>query len=487
MELAWPDFTVLNDTEAGAVVDFMLDILADVGMRVENEAMCERLADAGAVRDGEALVRFPRSLMEGHLDRQRTAPAEDARPEKREITFTGTVGGYPLRWVDPRDSQIKFQTLAATADLVRLSDWIPNITAVGSVGVPSDVPPLLRPFFMRLVNWRYTTKLSNSYVIWDPRLCPHIVEFCRAVSEMESEKGGMERWFRANNYLVSPLRYAASEAAEFMWFWENGYRCTIGQLSSIGGTTPVTLAGSVGLSLAETLAISYIMHVFHGDRGLNLATVIAPLDMRSGFMPYGRPEQLLTALAQRDVCRYIGTADEFALGTPCGAKDSDLEAGLTKGFSAGLQLTLLSNLHWSFGKYSTDEVIDPRMMLIENEQVDAARRFIRGVRVDADALDLDMVREVGPGGTFLTHPHTARHFRDELWTPRLMSGENLESWKAAGSTPILEKARLKVLEILDTHRPCGIRNRTERELLKLIVKFAAALGISAGDIPELPQ
>ncbi len=397
------------------------------------------------------------------------------------------MGGYPLRWVDPRDGDVKPQTLSANIDLMRLSDFIPHIEAIGTVGVPSDIPPLLQPFFMRLVNWRYTTKLSNSYVIWSARLCPHIVDFCQAISEMEPGTGGMGRWFRANNYLVSPLRYPAASAEEFMWFYDHGYRCTFGQLSSIGGTTPVTLAGSVGLSLAETLAISWIMHVLHGDRGLAIRTVIPPLDMRTGFMPYGRPEQMLTLLAQRDVCRYIGTQDEYSFGTSCAAKDTDFEAGLTKGFQAGLQLAALGKVTWSFGKFSTDEVIDPRMMLIENEFIDGIERVVKGVRAGAQSLPLDVVEEVGPGGVFLTHPHTMEHYRDELWTPSLMSGENLEAWKAAGSVSILEKARRRAVEIIDTHRPRGIRPETENALLDLIDRFARELGVTEYKRPDLPE
>ena len=487
MHLSPPDFKVIDESEAARIVDYMLDILDQVGLKVEDARMCARLAEAGAEWDGESGVRLGRDLMQGYIDTQRRGHKGGAsNAKKREIDFTGTVGGYPLRWVDPSDGAVKRQTLQSTADLVRLADYLPNITAVGTVGVPSDVPPLLAPFFMRLANWRYTTKLSNSYVIWEPRLCPYIVEFCEVVSELEG-RGGMGRWFRANNYLVSPLRYARREAEEFMWFFDHGHRCTIGQLSSIGGTTPVTIAGSVGLALAETLAISWIRHVFYGDKGLRLGTVIAPLDMRTAFMPYGRPEQMLATLAQRDVCAYIGTDDEFSFGTACGAKESDFEAGLTKGFSAGAQLALLGKVAWSFGKYSTDEVIDPRMMLIENEEVDAIRRFADGIEVSDRTLPLDAVREVGPGGAFISHPHTVENLRRELWTPRLFAGENFESWRAQGSVSILEKAGREVLEIFERHHPRGINAQTEEKLLDMIVAFAGKLGLDDFKRPVMPK
>ena len=253
----------------------------------------------------------------------------------------------------------------------------------------------------------------------------------------------------------------------------------------MGGTAPATIAGSVGLALAEALASCWIHHIFYGDKGFHVAGRIAPLDMRSGYMPYGRPEEALTALVLDQIAEYLGASDWTRLGTATGAKDTDFEAGLNKGFTAGLEVALLGRLRWSFGKYSTDEVIDPRMMVVENEFIDAARRIARKVEVNDRTLDLDVVKEVGPGGSFLTHPHTFEHFRNEMWLPDLFSGHSLEAWLAAGSTPILEKARRKVLDILDSHHPRGMKEETEEALLSLVEKYAGELGIDGYSHPDL--
>lgn len=478
---------ILQPEEIQAIVDFALRILDEVGMRIENRRMCEHLAEHGLQWDGEFGLRFPRALIEGYIEREKQPWRREAAAET-ELRFSGSVGGYPLRWVDPQDCTVKQQTARSSADLVRLADFLPNIDGIGSIGVPSDVPPLLQPFWTRFINWRFADKtLSNSYVVWETRLCPFILEFCQTVSDMEPERGGMGRYFRAHNYLVSPLRYAREEAAQFVWFWERGHRCDFGNLISMGGTAPATIAGSVGLALAEALASCWIHHTFYGDKGFHVAGRIAPLDMRSGYMPYGRPEEALTALVLDQIAEHLGSSDWTRLGTATGAKDTDFEAGLNKGFTAGLEVALLGRLSWSFGKYSTDEVIDPRMMVVENEFIDAIRRVARKIEVNDRTLDLDVVKEVGPGGTFLTHPHTFEHFRNEMWLPDLFSGHSLEGWRAAGSTPILEKARRKVLDVFDSHHPRGIKEETEQALLSLIEKYAGELEIDGYKHPPLPD
>ena len=44
--------------------------------------------------------------------------------------------------------------------------------------------------------------------------------------------------------------------------------------------------------------------------------------------------------------------------------------------------------------------------------------------------------EVGPGGTFLTHNHTAKIFKKTFWIPRVFDRNVFEIWKDAGSKDI---------------------------------------------------
>jgi len=472
----------LTTEEIEKIVEFSLRILDEVGMRIEHTRMCERLAEAGAARDGDFGVKFPCKLIEEHIETERSH-----EPLSDDFYCTGGISAYPLRWRDPVDLEVKPCTVRSVADVTRLCDFLPNVHGIGSVGVPDDVPPLLRPFWMRFIDWRYAgDTLANSYVIWDKQLCPYLLEFVQAMIDAEPGRGGMDRYFRANNYLISPLRYCHEEAAQFMWFHDHGARCTIGNLISIGGTAPVTIAGAIGLGLAETLGISFIMKTFYGDRGLSLFSGPAPLDMRSGVMPYGRPEETLAKLAMTQVVNHLGAPSRGSVAGGTCSKATDFEAGLTMGAGGVLDVALLGKLDVRFGPLSTDEYHDPRLIVIQDEWAEGLKRLARGFEVNDDTLPLDVVREVGPGGTFLAHPHTLAHFREELWTPTLFAGENYEAWAHGSRDTILEKARAKVLDILETHHPRGMKEDTEQTLLDLIDRFAKDLDVTDYRRPELP-
>ena len=79
MRFARPRIDFLAESEIRQIVDFALRILDEIGMRIENEKMCRRLADHGAVWDQEFGVKFPKKLIEAHLaaERGREPSAQD--------------------------------------------------------------------------------------------------------------------------------------------------------------------------------------------------------------------------------------------------------------------------------------------------------------------------------------------------------------------------------------------------------------------------
>ena len=66
---------------------------------------------------------------------------------------------------------------------------------------------------------------------------------------------------------------------------------------------------------------------------------------------------------------------------------------------------------------------------------------------------MDVIREVGPQGAFISTPHTMQYFKKEHWQPQLVNRETLEPWIAEGCKTWGEKAVEKARQILENHRP----------------------------------
>jgi len=84
--------------------------------------------------------------------------------------------------------------------------------------------------------------------------------------------------------------------------------------------------------------------------------------------------------------------------------------------------------------------------------------------VDAEALASPVIAEVGPGGHYLDHEHTIRHFRQELWFPSsLWTRESYDHW-AAHPTSMHDRAAAYVDRLLAEHRPEPLEEGLAREI-----------------------
>jgi len=86
--------------------------------------------------------------------------------------------------------------------------------------------------------------------------------------------------------------------------------------------------------------------------------------------------------------------------------------------------------------------------------------------VDETNLAIDAIRDVGPGGNFLSHKHTRQHMR-ERWLPTLMDRRPYEAWEE-NQDGSREWARDKAINILKEHKPEPLDSHLHDELNKII-------------------
>ena len=67
-------------------------------------------------------------------------------------------------------------------------------------------------------------------------------------------------------------------------------------------------------------------------------------------------------------------------------------------------------------------------------------RMAEGVRWDDFDEALQAVRDVGPGGHYLGHPHTLENFERAFFMPKLFDNNSIEQWQAEGAQEITARA-----------------------------------------------
>ena len=66
--------------------------------------------------------------------------------------------------------------------------------------------------------------------------------------------------------------------------------------------------------------------------------------------------------------------------------------------------------------------------------------FLEPLEMSEDALGLEAIREVGPGGHFFGCQHTLARYSSAFYAPMISDWRNFEQWQAAGSPTAMEKA-----------------------------------------------
>ncbi|MEZ5858879.1 MAG: trimethylamine methyltransferase family protein [Geminicoccaceae bacterium] len=70
--------------------------------------------------------------------------------------------------------------------------------------------------------------------------------------------------------------------------------------------------------------------------------------------------------------------------------------------------------------------------MLDADLIQVIRACMEPVVVDSDALGLDAMREVGPGGHYFGAAHTLARFETAFHAPMISDWRNFQSWQEAG-------------------------------------------------------
>jgi trimethylamine---corrinoid protein Co-methyltransferase len=149
--------------------------------------------------------------------------------------------------------------------------------------------------------------------------------------------------------------------------------------------------------------------------------------------------------AQSDLARWYDLPS-FAYAAHTDAKLLDeqwsAEAALTAILAKLSRGTLLHDVGYlECGLQSSYESI-----VFGDHLVGWAKAFMAPLPVDEEALALDEIKAVGPGGNHLARPYTRKHFR-QIWQSDLFDTTRHDAWEADGSRTLLDRLRARVAEL----------------------------------------
>jgi len=152
------------------------------------------------------------------------------------------------------------------------------------------------------------------------------------------------------------------------------------------------------------------------------------------------------------------------------SKRLDAQAGHEFTLTAIVPALAGANLMYGVGMLDSALTWDYASAFLQNEFIDMILKVVDGIQVSDSSLAMEVIREVGPGGEFVTHPHTYKHCRS-LSSPRLMHRDTREHWEAAGCPDIAELAYERALALLEKERSPLRPTAVQEELERLYAEF----------------
>ena len=462
--------TLLDDPQLQTLHAASLRLLREIGVQVPHADMRRRFLDAGAsVDDAAERVRIPEALVERSLaqagksftlygrDRTRTAAFGQGRRNYNSIS------GEAL-WLDPETGERRYATLADVTTAARLGDALPDLTIAGAMSDPHEIPPSYRCVEVAAALLRSTTKPIGFW--WHDRASArYLVELFIALAGSEAEAA---RFPITMPFLepISPLRFPYHGIDLLYETARLNLPVPIGPMAQTGMSAPGTLAGTLAQEHAEILAGVCITQLILPGMPVCYGGIPHAFDMRTTQLIFSGPEQALMAVAMTQMGKRCGLPVYINVGLT-DSKAVDAQAGMEAGVTLVCGALAGADIFGHLGISGADQATSLDMLVMQHELIGYVERIMRGIRIEPDTIAFDVIKEVGPGGTFIAHEHTAAHFRDELWFPRLLDREFYDAWAAAGSQTLADRCRRERQRLLAEHQPAPLPADLDREFARI--------------------
>jgi trimethylamine--corrinoid protein Co-methyltransferase len=470
----------LEREEEDLVHEYSLKSLREIGVKIHSESVLKMLKKAGADIDLKTMVaRIPEEMVTEAI---RKAPKEfklysrdgkhDLKLPTESMPYISTTGlGIYVR--DIRTGKNRPSTRKDVADVVRLGDALDQIDYLWTTLTATDVPQIAHGLHELWTAFQNTSKHVQSVSVGSADECKMQIKLASLIAGDEEELR-KRPIFSVICCPIAPLSFEKGAIEGQVELNRAGIPVVSMSMSLGGMSAPITLGGTILNANTENLASLVISQTANPGAPHIYSSESTPVNMTTGNIYYECPEAPLIAAATTQMAkRYRLPCLTGAWGT--GADDP--EPGLLSPLSEITSLTLCAmtgtDLAAGAGSIDVAKGVSLEQVVIDAYLWENHRAFMRKFTIDAESFALDVVKQVGHGNSFLTHPHTAKNFRKELY----FRDKKKLSWEQTLSNKSVPEAREIAIRLLREHEPLPLDASVVRQGEEQIKEFERLHGV----------
>jgi len=444
--------TLLTSEQIERTHEASLEILESVGLLVRNEKARNFFAEHGCLVDVEAsVVKFPPSVIENFRKaippsftfRGRDPIYDRTIPEQGPVIVTGSSAPD---LIDPVTGKERRSTSADIARIAHLINELPGYDVFSISTLADDAPEgyfTLARLYPALKNCLKPVRSTAT----DTADAEKVLRLGYLIAG--SKAAYRERPFITHHFcpVVSPLTMDYDSTELLIFFVEQGLPVYPSIVPNAGLTSPMTLAGTLALGNAEFLAAAVLMQMVKPETPLIYSTLPTVADMRTGAYVSGGIECGMLHMACAQMAHFYNVPSGGYIGLT-NAKINDAQSGFETGMSTLAGLLAGADMLNMGGLLDALKAFDFAKTIIDDEIAQMLKRVKRGFEFSEENLGLDVIGEIGPGGTYMMHDHTVEWMRRTALLPKIAERDTRALWEQASSLDAQARAMDALRQIL---------------------------------------
>ena len=432
--------------------DASMEVLSGTGFRFGCERVRKIFKKHGFRIEGEQVFFTERDILRAldTIPKQFTIrarnPAYDVHMKQDTVSFG--LGRGAVHMVEP-DGSYRTATKADVIDSLKLAQCMEELEHTGPLAYPSfDVDRRHVHLWQCHATILYTDKIYNLTNRHDIDLLA--IAYGTTRQKMIDRVDVTSSPGHATCIVNSPLTVTENDCQSLMDYAQCGLAFHVASIPIAGTSGPCTIAGSIVLQNCENLAPIVFSQLVRPGTPAFYGFLAGHADMMSLRPRFGTAEARLIGRAGCQMAHHYGLLSRGNAG---------LTDAPTYGFQSGAQamLSTLSviqngpNFITGCGLLGSYMGASLAKIILDVEVIIIANRYLSSIRTDRESLAVDVIHDIGPGGTFIEHGHTLQHYRSEFLTESLFQSPDYEKWNSMGKTDVVHLAHEKALKLIKSY------------------------------------
>ncbi|MBS0564669.1 MAG: trimethylamine methyltransferase family protein [Proteobacteria bacterium] len=437
-----PTYDILGEDSLVRIEQTADRILAEVGIDFRDDPEALALWTRAGARVEGLRVRFEPGMLREILrsappefTQHARNPANNVRIGGRNVVFSPAYGSP---FVMDLDRGRRFGTIQDFQNFIKLaqsSPWFHH--SGGTICEPTDVP----------VNKRHLDMVYSHIRLSDRPYMGSVTAEERSEDSIEMSRLLFGADFVDRNCVIlgnvnvnSPLVWDGTMTRSLRAYARANQAAVIVPFILGGAMGPVTNAGAIAQSLAETMAGCALTQLERKGAPVVFGNFLSSTQLRTGSPTFGTPEPAIGSMVVGQLARRLNLPLRCS-GNFTTSKLPDAQA-MTEG-----TMSMLAAIHCgaNFILHSAGFLdgllsMSYEKFILDADLCGALHTYLDGVKIDENQMAEPAFAEVGPGNHFFGSAHTLANYETAYWESDTADNRPYEQWETEGSEDAAQRA-----------------------------------------------